>query len=159
MWAQAALQVAADPTSWSTVQGSPSSAQLVGQVDAGSQVSPAWTWRSPQTPPQSLSLAAVHPAGQHRSPPAQAVTGTCEQARVQPSVVPRAKSSVHGSLSAHEAGHAPACPAVIPLSQTSGGSRTPFPHRGLQSESVVALHSGGQQASPSAQVVMGWRTQ
>src|SRR5450432_2253524 len=38
-WAQAAEQLAADPTSWSTVHGSPSLGQLVGQVEIGSQVS------------------------------------------------------------------------------------------------------------------------
>jgi hypothetical protein len=56
---------------------------------------------------QSESFAVVHPAGQHRSPPPQALTLTWEQVRLQLSAFPWAMSSVQGSPSAHEVGQAP----------------------------------------------------
>jgi hypothetical protein len=88
VWRQTASQRAGLPVRRSEVQGSPSSAQVVGQVAGGSQVSPAPIFPSPQTGAQSLSVAAVQPVGQQPSPPRQPVTGWCEQLRVQPSTEP-----------------------------------------------------------------------
>jgi hypothetical protein len=136
------------------VQASPSLAHPVGQVEAGSQVSPASTIPFGQVARQSESVAVEHPAGQQRSPPPQAVTFTCEQVRLQLSALPWAMSSVQGSPSAHDVGQAPAWPAVMPRSQVSARSRTPFPQRGAQSESLFALHPAAQHPSPLAQTVI-----
>ncbi|MBC8131492.1 MAG: hypothetical protein H7X95_00815 [Deltaproteobacteria bacterium] len=139
------------------MQESPSLGQVVGQVDAGSHVSLACTWPSPQEGAQSLSVWPSHPVGQQRSPPPQAVIGTCEHARVQLSALPRVKSWVHGSASAQEAEQAPGCPAVMPRSQVSVSSTMPFPQRGAQSLSLTALQLGPQQRSPFTQEVTGCR--
>jgi len=143
------------------VQASPSSAQLAGQVEGGSQVSPACTTASPHCDAQSASVSGVQPAGQQRSPPPQVVIAACEHTRSQLSRVPLAKSSVHGSSSAHEAGQAPTWPAEIARSQVSVTSTRPFPHCGPQSLSFAAVQPApeGQHPSPEAQVVMGWRRQ
>jgi hypothetical protein len=82
-----------------------------------------------------------------------------EQARVQLSVLPRAMSTVHGSLSAQDAGQAPAWPAVMPRSHVSVDSRMPLPQRGTQSESFVVVHPGAQHPSPLAQDVISCGTQ
>jgi hypothetical protein len=64
------------------VQASPSS-QLVGQVSAGSQVSPASTTPSPQLAEQSESSAAVHPTGQQPSPPTHVLMAVLLHATLQ----------------------------------------------------------------------------
>ena len=86
---------------------------------------------------------------------------TWEHTRSQLLGVPRAKSSVHESVSAQEAGQAPSLPAVIPGSQASLASSTPLPQMAPQSESLAALHPApsGQHPSPFTQEVMACRTQ
>src|SRR5690348_12318623 len=69
------LQAFGSPESFSAVQGSPSSAQVVGQLLGGSQVSDISTRPLGQTGTQSESVAPVQPVGQQRSPAAQAVMG------------------------------------------------------------------------------------
>ena len=86
---------------------SPSSGQVVGQLDGGSQVSPAPTRPSPQVAAQSLSAAALQPGGQQPSPLTQAAIGSCVQAREQASTVPDAKSAVQASPSSQVAAQAP----------------------------------------------------
>jgi hypothetical protein len=99
-WRQAALQSCGSPTSCSTVQGSPSSGQVVGQVVRGSHVSPMLTWPSPQTGwPQSLSFAGRHPVGQQPSSSRQATIARCVQVRVQLWIEPLAISVVQASPS------------------------------------------------------------
>jgi hypothetical protein len=87
----------------------------VGQLP--SQVSPASTTPFPQVGTQLLSLLALHPLGQHASPPVHIVIGAKTQARVQP--VPVSVSAVHELPSVHEVGQLP--------SQVSPASTTPFP--------------------------------
>ena len=86
---------------------SPSSGQVAGQLDGGSQVSPAPTRPSPQVVAQSASAAALQPGGQQPSPLTQAVIGSWAQAREQPSIVPDAKSAVQASPSSQLAAQAP----------------------------------------------------
>jgi hypothetical protein len=76
-WVHAAVQVAAEPVSESTVQAFPSS-QLVAHAPAPeaiplSQVSPDSTTPLPQTALQSESLLLLQPAGQQPSPEVQFV--------------------------------------------------------------------------------------
>ena len=141
------------------VQGSPSSGQVVGQVLGGSQVSPAPMRPSPQLGLQSSSVAALQPAGQQPSLFRQAVIGSCQQARVQPATDPAARSTVQASASSQVLAQAPGWPAVMPRSHCSGASTTPSPQTVGQSESVTAVHPGGQQPSPPTQATMGVETQ
>jgi len=63
---QVTSQLLAEPINISTVQGSPSSMHMVGQLP--SQVSPISTTPLPQLALQSLSLVELAPIGQHPSP-------------------------------------------------------------------------------------------
>jgi hypothetical protein len=155
----APVQVAALPVSCSAVQGSPSSAQVVGQVPGGSQVSPAPMSLSPHCGLQSPSLPAVQPIGQQPSPDRQPVTGWWMQVRVQPSGDPEAKSSVQASASSQVRGQAPGKPAVIARSQLSLLLTTPSPQIAAQSESEAIVQPAGQQPSPPAHPVIGIATQ
>jgi len=159
MWRHAELQVTGLPTSCSKVQGSPSSGQVVGQVAGGSQVSPAPMWPSPQVGSQSLSVAAVQPAGQQPSLSRQATTAKCVHPRVQSWIEPLAMSVVQASASSQVRAQAPGMPAVIARSHCSLASTTPSPHMTKQSVSVAAVQPAGQQWSPSAQAVIGVATQ
>jgi hypothetical protein len=69
------------------VQALPS-LQVVGQVDAGSQVSPGSTTPLPQLGEQSESVFALHPAGQQPSPATQVVMVVKLQATLQLALVP-----------------------------------------------------------------------
>ena len=97
---------------------------------------------------QSLSVFEVHPVGQQPSSGTQAVTAVWLQARVQSSLLPVIASVVQGFLSSQEVGQEDGG------SQVSPDSTTPFPQTGEQSESLFALHTGGQQPSPETQAVM-----
>jgi hypothetical protein len=145
--------------SCSIVQRSPSSGQVAGQEAAGSHVSPAPTWPSPQIGAQSASVAGVHPGGQQPSPARQAVIGAWPQAREQPATDPEAKSSVQAFPSSQEGGHQPGMPAVMARSQRSPGSTTPSPQTAGQSLSSAASQPGGQQPSPGAHAPIGRVTQ
>lgn len=134
--AQAALQVAAPPASVSTVQASPSSGQVVGQVEGGSHVSPPSTTPFPHTGAQSESVWPLHPRGQHLSPAAHAVMGAYEQRRVQSSTRPETVTAVQGAVCSQVAEQAPGFPAVIPLSHDSPFSTAPFPQMAGQSLSL-----------------------
>jgi len=127
----------------------------MGQLDGGSQVSPAAMRPSPHITPQSRSTSAVQPAGQQPSPLVQAVTSTCVQTREQPASLPDVKSLVHASPSSQVGAQAPGWPAVTPRSQRSPGSRRPSPHTAGQSASVSAVQPAGQQPSPPAQATTG----
>lgn len=89
-WLHAREQPSTDPDAWSNVQASPSSqvrSQAPGwpAVIARSQRSLVSTTPSPQIAGQSLSSTAVHPGGQQRSPPTQAVIGVATHAALQKS--------------------------------------------------------------------------
>jgi hypothetical protein len=152
---QAELHCAGSPVSWSRVHASPSSGQVVGQLAGGSQVSPMPTRPSRQLGAQSVSFSGVQPVGQQPSRAWHAVMRAWAQVRVQVSTDPIATSTVHASWSSHVAGHAPGFPEVIRRSQVSLALMTPSPQMTWQSESVAAVHPGGQQLSAEAQPVMG----
>jgi len=69
------------------MQALPSS-QVVGQEEAGSQVSPGSTTSLPQVGEQSESVTALHPAGQQPSCEAQAVMAVWLQATLQLALLP-----------------------------------------------------------------------
>jgi hypothetical protein len=148
---QTAVQSAALPSSVSSVHGLPSSAQLVGQDDTGSQVSPNSTTPLSHTGAQSLSVLALHPAGQQLSPLIQAVIGVWQTA-VQFAALPSSVSSVHASPS-----------SVQLVGQDAGGSQVspystaPLPQVTQQLMSLLALQLAGQHPSSedSEQVVTG----
>lgn len=140
--AHAALQEPAAPAKESMVQALPSP-QVAGQLP--SQVSPGSTTPSPHEGEQSLSEAAVQPAGQQPSSDTQLVRGVKAQAALHACALPVRISLVQAMPSSHVAGHAP--------SQISWASTTPLPQDAEQSSSVVLLHPAGQQPSPAAQPV------
>lgn len=95
----------------------------------------------------------MHPAGQHPSPLAHAVTGALAHVAVQvPPLVSVAEEHVPEGV--HVVGHAPVIPAAIAVSQVSPASTAPLPQRGMQSLSLVALQLEGQQRSPPVQLVI-----
>jgi hypothetical protein len=143
-----AVQSAALPTSTSLVQTFPSS-QLVGQLPGGSQVSPGSTTPLSQRGAQSLSLFALHPAGQQPSPPVQVTTGRWLQVALQVVALPPRVSRVQAfpslQLVGQDAGG----------SQVSPGSTTPLPHTAGQSPSLAAVQPAAQQPSPPAHTATG----
>jgi hypothetical protein len=126
-------------------------------VIARSHCSLASTTPSPQTTKQSVSVAAVQPAGQQWSPPTQALIGVATQSELQVLGDPTKVSLVQSFGAAWQAvGHEPA----TALSQVStGGSTTPSPHTAAQSASTVRSPPGGQQPSPATKAVTGRWTQ
>src|SRR5262245_4745765 len=130
-----------------------------GQVDSGSQVSPASTRPLPQTAGQSLSRVLAVPlqlAGQQPSLSMQAVIGVKVQAAVQVIAVPVSMSAVQ------------ALPSLLVVGQEVGGSQfspvssRPLPHTLWQSLSRLpgpVLQPAGQQPSPSMQLTMRAWTQ
>jgi hypothetical protein len=99
----------------------------------------------PQLALQSLSFPVLQPIAQHPSPFAQVVEGACAHTTLHCAFDPVRVSTVQASESLQDAGQFP--------SQVSGGSVAPFPQLALQSESFVATHPLGQQASPFWQLV------
>lgn len=146
-WEQARLQVDALPVVPSVVQAIPS-LQVDGQDEGGSQVSPDSTTPLPQVGEQSPSVVASQPPGQHPSPPVQAVTALCEQARLHVAALPEVTSVVQAIPSSQVDGQDEGG------SQVSPASTTPFPQLSEQSPSVVLSHPSGQHPSPSAQASM-----
>jgi hypothetical protein len=142
---QRASQLDAEPNSVSVVQLTPS-LQVVGQ-DAPSQPSPDSTTPLPHTGEQSLSLVALAPEGQQRSPFDATVMGRLLHVTLQLSAEPFSTSLVHTTPSSQVVGQSP--------SQASPASRTPLPHSTAQSESLFALQPPGQQPSPFAQASIG----
>ena len=140
----AALQVAALPTSVSSVHALPS-LQLEGQFP--SHVSPESTMPSPQLGEQSLSVRVVQPGGQQPSPPVQAVMAAKAQAALQVDALPTSVSSVQALPSLQLSGQL--------SSHASPRSTTPSPHVSEQSSSFGAVQPEGQQPSPFAQAVIG----
>jgi hypothetical protein len=146
---QATSQVATLPVMVSVVQALPSS-QLVLQFV--SQVSPFSTAPLPHEGVQSLSLFALHPAGQHPSPSLQATMGVLEHWKLQVAALPAGRSVVHLLLSSQLVGQLP--------SQVSPGSTTPLPQVAEQSLSFALVHAPlPQQPSPSMHAVTGVWTQ
>ena len=127
---QAALQVAALPVMASRVHTFESS-QSVGQVDGGSQVSPASTTPLPHEAEQSISEAVSQPVGQHPSPSAQLTMATFEQATLQLAALPVMVSPVHAFPSSQSVGQ------LDGGSQVSPASTAELPQLALQSPSVV----------------------
>jgi hypothetical protein len=156
---QTTLHRDASPVRRSRVQGSPSSAHTVGQVEGGSQVSPDPRWPSPQMGAQSWSAAAPQPAGQQPSPLTHAVTAVWLHPREHASTVPDATSLVQASPSSQVEAHAPGRPAVMPRSQRSVPLWTPSPQTVAQSVSVAIVHHVGQQPSPDVHDATGCATQ
>jgi hypothetical protein len=138
-----AVHAAAVPCSrrrWQPIAG-----QVVGQFP--SHFSPASTTPLPQRIAQSLSLALLQVAGQQPSPWAQAVwVPSSVQRAVQAAALPVRSflmHPVHGQVAGQlETG-----------SHDSPVSIAPFPQRGVQSLSLLALQTGGQQPSPFTHAV------
>ena len=142
------LHMAALPVSTSRVQALPS-LQLLGQVPMGSHVSPDSTTPFPHDGEQSLSEVALHPAGQHPSPPTHIVIATELHAALQLAALPVSVSVVHALPSSQLVGQLPGG------SHVSSGSMTPLPQLGEQSLSEPLLQALGQQPSSSAQASIG----
>jgi len=103
-------------------------------------------------------MAGVHPAGQHPSPPVQAVIETRLQLAEQSSSVPVKFSVVQASASSQDAasaGHAPGAPSAIAESHFSAPVTAESPHVESQSSSFVRSHPRAQQPSPLTHSVMG----
>jgi hypothetical protein len=112
-----------------------------------SQLSPDSTTRLPHWGRQSLSLLALQLSGQQPSPPRHWV---CWPASTQRTLQPLPSSLRRlQPLLLQLVGQLP--------SQTSPDSTTSFPHRGLQSLSLLALQLPGQQPSPPMHWVC-WRS-
>jgi hypothetical protein len=104
----------------------PTCAQLVGQVESGSQCSPqaVSTAPLPHWQAQSLSLAVVQPGGQHESPLTHAVSvPVCAQRAVQVSALP-SRPWISQPMGAQLVGQ------VSGGSQVSPGSSLPLPQVG-----------------------------
>ena len=117
---QATLQLTALPVMMSVVQGLPS-AQVVGQVAGGSQVSPKSRWPFPQVTGQSLSVSTVQPAGQQPSLWMQERIGVFWHETLQKSGLPLMKSAVQPFPSSQSWGQ------VAGGSQVSPGPMKPLP--------------------------------
>jgi hypothetical protein len=129
-WLQAALQLAALPVSTSTVQAFPSS-QVVGQLEDGSQVSPASTLPLPQLAEQSPSVVLSQPAGQQPSPLLQAVMGLWLHVTLQVAALPVSASTVQEFPSSQAVGQLKGGSQVSPVStvllpQTAPPATTPL---------------------------------
>jgi len=94
---------------------------------------------------QSESTPAVHPTGQHPSPPWHEVMFEKEHCAEQVAAAPVSVSRVQALLSLQVVGQFP--------SQTSPVSTVPFPQVVLQSASVALVHPAGQHPSPPVQAV------
>jgi len=149
VWVQRRSHVLALPdATTSVVQTLPSSQE---QEAGGSQVSPFSTIPLPQFAGQSesaLVALVLHPAGQQPSPEVQIVIAVWVQATLQLALLPVILSVVHALKSLQLAGQDDGGSQVSPF------STTPLPHFGWQSESLLALHVGGQQPSLPTQTVM-----
>jgi hypothetical protein len=119
-----AEHVAALPVMRSSVQGSVSP-QDVGQLEGGSQVSPASIVPLPHVVEQSESVAGLHPAGQQPSPALQDVIGAWLQRALQLRALPWRVSSVQAFESSQAAGQDSGG------SQVSPGSMMPLPQAPL----------------------------
>src|SRR5690606_18754660 len=100
---------------------------------------------------QSESVVALQADAQQPSPELHDVIGALLHDTEQPE--PTSLSMVHATPSSQASGHAPG-PLAIPVSQVSGGSTTPLPQLGEQSESVLESQPEGQQPSPDAQATI-----
>jgi hypothetical protein len=142
------LQFAALPVNESMVQPL-SSSQVVGQLSAGSQVSPGSTAPLPQVCEQSLSVLKSHPAGQHPSSCSQETMGTLVHTALQFDGLPVIESRVHSMPSSQSVGQ------VSGGSHVSPSSMMLFPQLKEQSLSFVESQPAGQHPSASAQEMMG----
>jgi hypothetical protein len=142
-----ALHVAALPDNVSVVQAL-LSLQLVGQLDAGSHVSPVSTTPLPHLTAQSVSLVLLHPEGQHPSPLLQVLIVVNVHLAVHAAALPVSVSVVQALLSLQEVGQLETGSQVSPVSMTA------FPHFGAQSVSLVLLQLEGQHPSPPLQTVI-----
>ena len=127
------------------------SLQLVGQVDFGSQVSPASTTPLPHDGLQSASVTLVQPFGQQPSPAVHIVIDEVEHAALQFALLPVRRSVVHVLPSLHVVGHVPGG------SHVSFMSMLPSPQEAEQSLSLALLQLAGQQPSPSLHALIGSR--
>ncbi len=144
-----------DPTSLSSVHATPS-LQVLGHMPAPetiamSHVSGDSTTPLPHDAEQSESVVALQADAQQPSPELHDVIGALLHDTEQPE--PTSLSMVHATPSSQASGHAPG-PLAIPVSQVSGGSTTPLPQLGEQSESVLESQPEGQQPSPDAQATI-----
>jgi hypothetical protein len=104
---------------------------------------------SPHAALQSLSLACVHPDGQHISPFVHVVIAGYEHAALHIAALPISTLLVHAIMSLHIVGQ------LDGGSHFSGAVTTPSPHVALQSLSLPIVHPGAQQPSPPAHAVIG----
>jgi hypothetical protein len=117
----------------------PMAAQDVGQLP--SQSSPASTTPFPQRTTQSASFVALQPLGQHESFGVQAVVVAPFTQRASQVAALPCSVRCWQPTAGHDVGQ------LLP-SHISPGSTTPFPQRGEQSVSLMALQPVGQQPSP-----------
>src|SRR5262249_2407676 len=119
-----------------------------GQLDAGSQVSPASTTPLPHFAAQSLSLLALQAAGQQPSPGTHAACtplSTHWAWQVLPLTTRRSWQPTLGQLAGQlDSGSQVSWQAL---------STTPLPQTQAQSLSLPLLQPDGQQPSPDAQAV------
>jgi hypothetical protein len=134
---QRAVHEAAAPSSLRSVQ--PMGGQLVGQEPTGSQLSPLSTTLFPHVALQSLSLAALHAAGQQPSAFTHAVWATSftHWAWQVPGLASRRNMQPMGG---HEPGQLPSGSQVSP----HAASIMLLPHVHAQSLSFATVQPDGQ---------------
>ena len=120
------------------------SLQLAGQFP--SHVSLPSVTLFPQTGVQLLSLLALHPGAQQPSPSVQVVIAVFVQTRLHAPALPDELSVVQELPSLQLTAQLP--------SHVSPDSTSLLPHAGLQSSSLLLLHPGAQQPSPSTHAVI-----
>jgi hypothetical protein len=102
---------------------------------------------------QSESSRAVQPAGQHLSPPTQAVIGVATQTALQVAAEPCRTIFVQSGAGGQAVvGQEP---SIASSHVSTGDSTIPLPHTAGQSASTMRLPPGGQQPSPATNAVTG----
>ena len=140
------VQLAADPCSVCFVQ--PIGAQVVGQVDTGSQVSPVSTVPLPHIVAQSLSLAALQAGGQQLSPFTQAVCMTSSTHwawQLPPFARRRSMQPLAGQVVGQLDSGSHFSPQAL--------STVPLPQTHEQSASFAVVQPDGQHESPVTHAV------
>jgi hypothetical protein len=143
---QLAVQAAAEPTSFRRMQAF--QGQVAGQLEGGSQVSPASIAPLPQWAVQSLSTLALQAAGQQPSPDVQAVC-TTSSTHWAWQVPPLTRRRFWQPIAGQAAGQLESGSQV----SWQAASICPLPQVQLQSASVAVVQPDGQQPSPEAQTV------
>ena len=122
-----------------------------GVAGATSHVSPPSRTPFPQTAPQSLSLVALHPAGQQPSALVQVAMVACAHATLQVPADPLVVSAVQALPSSHEMLAQVTVAGATSQVSPSAASTRPLPQP-LQSTSSVGPQPVGQNPSAGPQV-------